>query len=201
MMIFFFQILACISCFEVVSSNHAHVETWEVLNYSTIEVVGQTNINNFTCRIPSYEREKDVLYCEKRSDGKVTVKSTLTIPVTNFDCYHRIMTRDLQKTLKAETFPNLFIYIKHFSELPSLHQRFKTISSTTDIQLAGVNRTFKIDFVTSPAQNGYLEIKGETNMHFTDFNLIPPSKLGGTIKVKNELKVKVRLLLKKVQLS
>lgn len=198
-MTLFFQILMWISCIHLKASNSAEIETWEVLNYSTIEVLGQTNINNFTCKIPSYQKEKDMLHCEKKSDGKVNVKSILTIPVTDFDCHHRIMTKDLQKTLKASTYPNLFIYIKNFSELPSQFKINKSILSTTDIQLAGVSRSYKIEFSSTPIKNGYIEIKGETDMHFTDFNLTPPSKLGGTIKVKNELKVKVRLLLKRVQ--
>lgn len=198
-MILFFQMLMWISFFHGTPSNNTEIEIWEVLNYSTIEVLGQTNINNFTCKIPSYQKEKDILHCEKKSDGKVNVKSILTIPVTDFDCYHRIMTKDLQKTLKAQVHPNLYIYIKNFTDLPSQYKKNKSILSNTEIQLAGVNRTFKIEFVSSLAQNGYLEIKGEVDMHFTDFNLTPPSKLGGTIKVKNELKVKVRLLLKRVQ--
>ena len=66
-----------------------------------------------------------------------------------------------------------------------------------DIVLAGVTRSYDIKFTTLANTSSELELLGKKTLLFTDFGLTPPSKLGGTIKVKNELDVEFKLLLKK----
>ena len=59
-------------------------ETWVVSSASTLKVDGKTNINSFSCMVPSYGKSTDILVCEKSIDGcKVT--SHLTIAIALFD--------------------------------------------------------------------------------------------------------------------
>ena len=77
-------------------------ETWLVQASSSITVDGKTNINSFSCVVSSYGKI-DTLQCdtEKNSYDHYRINSTLEVPVVNFDCHHKIMTKDLQKTLKG----------------------------------------------------------------------------------------------------
>ena len=66
-----------------------------------------------------------------------------------------------------------------------------------EIELAGVKRTFQVQYAIHKTNHQNIELIGTRGVNFSDFNLKPPSKLGGTIKVKNELQVEFKLQLKK----
>jgi hypothetical protein len=171
-------------------------ESWLVKNLSTLKVDGKTNINSFSCIVPSYDRANDVITCEKSTQG-CKVSSQLIIPVESFDCYHRVMTKDLQKTLKSHKFPHMVIDFNSFSKLPSSLVHGSSFTGNADIKLAGVSRNYTIQFTSKKSNDENIELIGKRTILFTEFGLTPPSKLGGTIKVKDELQVEFRLFLKK----
>lgn len=177
----------------------ASKESWLVKNISTLKVDGKTNINSFSCIVPSYDRSNDVITCEKTTQGCI-VSSQLIIPVESFDCYHRVMTKDLQKTLKSHKFPHMVIDFKSFSKLPSHLVHGASFTGNADINLAGVSRNYTIQFTSKKTNDENIELIGVKSIKFTEFGLIPPSKLGGTIKVKDELQVEFRLFLKKTNI-
>ncbi|MBK8627598.1 MAG: YceI family protein [Saprospiraceae bacterium] len=172
-------------------------EAWLVKTHSSLKVDGKTNINSFSCIVPSYNRDNDVIICEKTSNG-CKIKSQLSIPILNFDCYHKVMTKDLQKTLKASIHPNMNIEFKSFTKLPSVLTSGSSFVANADITLAGVIRSFSIHFIAKKSASENIELVGKKTILFTEFGLTPPSKLGGTIKVKDELDVEFRLFLQKI---
>ncbi len=107
-----------------------------------------------------------------------------------------MMTKDLQKTLKMNEHPLMYIDIKSLNRLPN---EALQSGSTGDIHisLAGAKVKYQLQFNGKSYPN-YLELVGKRHIHFSDFGLIPPSKLGGTIKVKDQLDVEVRLHMRKI---
>ncbi|MBK8055883.1 MAG: YceI family protein [Saprospiraceae bacterium] len=193
--------------FIVIGYLHVHVfspkvkesnsEYWQINASSSLSVDGKTNINTFKCVVSSYGKT-DTLICDLNRGGNThfKIRSIMDMPVSNFDCHHKIMTKDLQKTLKINQYPLMYIDIKSLNALPG---NALTTGSTGDvhISLAGTKVKYQIRFTAKNHQN-MIEFKGNKTILFTDFGLTPPSKLGGTIKVKNELEVEVRLHLRKV---
>lgn len=170
-------------------------EIWLVRSSSSLLVYGATNINEFTCSVSSYGRMDTLIYhTNQYKQNKYKVNSVLNVPVSQFDCQNRIMTKDLQKTLKMDKYPHVVIDIRYLSDLPTSVQ--KVIEGHVDIMIAGVKKHFIIPFTPAKKQN-IIQLKGKKQVHFSDFNLIPPSKLGGSIRVKNELDVEVTLILSK----
>lgn len=174
-------------------------EIWMVKNSSTLKVDGKTNINAFTCFVPSYEKYNDVLVCHKSQNLPCKVQGQLTIPLESFDCKHRVMTRDLQKTLKSHIYPEMYIDFKSFSALPSHLSLGATFTGNADITLAGKIRNYVIQFSYKKTNSDNIELIGRRTILFSEFGLTPPSKLGGAIKVKNELEVEFRLHLKRIE--
>ena len=174
---------------------HDH-EIWIVNASSSLRVDGKTNINSFSCLVSSYGKA-DTLLCEinKTNLPYFRIHSILEIPVVNFDCQHKIMTKDLQKTLKMNQFPLMTIDIKSLNKLPK-----ETIGGTSSgdvhISLAGTKVNYQILFAGKNYLN-QIEFVGNKTIYFSEFGLKPPSKLGGTIKVKDQLEVEVRLHLRK----
>ncbi len=173
-------------------------EMWIIKSSSSLEVDGSTNINSFSCKILSCKQIDTLFFSSKESQHKqVKVDGKLRINVADFDCHHRIMTKDLQKTLQAHKHPQMIVKFLTFSEMPTSTQGSKMITGDVEIELAGVRKSFLVQYSINRISNNNLDLIGFRKVNFSDFNLKPPSKLGGTIKVKNELQVEFKLQLQK----
>lgn len=177
-----------------VSVPAAAQQQWILASHSTLKVDGKTNINSFACEIPTYGRT-DTLWTSPLSEGKIKAGGELAIQVAKFDCHHNMMTKDLQKTLKAGQHPLMKIRFTEFSKNFEEYTRAGRIEGEADIELAGVTRHMNIAFSVIPGAGGQVQLIGIKQILFSDFNLKPPSKLGGAIKVKNELLVEFKLYL------
>ncbi len=175
-------------------------EAWLIQSQSSLKVEGKTNINSFTCVIRSYGKSDTLIY---KSGGagllrQIQLAGSMQIQIHNFDCYHKVMTKDLQKTLKADDHPVMHIRFISFSKNPSTIKSFEKISGNVEIELAGVKKYFEVQYTIYAKEQGKMELTGVRQILFSDFNLKPPSKLGGTIKVRNELDVEFVLHLTKL---
>jgi len=173
-------------------------EVWIIKSSSSLEVDGSTNINNFSCKIHSYNQTDTLYFSPKDKTLKhIKVDGKLKINVADFDCKHKVMTKDLQKTLQAQKYPYMIVKFLNFSDMPSSPISNSLTTGDVEIELAGVKKTFQVQYAIHKTNHQNIELIGTRGVNFSDFNLKPPSKLGGTIKVKNELQVEFKLQLKK----
>jgi polyisoprenoid-binding protein YceI len=93
----------------------------------------------------------------------------------------------------------MIIDIKSFSRILSSVTYSSSITGKADITLAGVVKNYTINFSYRQIGSDNVELIGTRAILFSDFGLKPPSKLGGTIKVKDQLDVEFKLQLKKVK--
>lgn len=168
---------------------------WVLASHSVLRVDGKTNINSFNCEVPNYGRT-DTIWTMPGVGEKVKAGGELSIQVGKFDCHHKIMTKDLQKTLKATDYPLMKIRFLGFDKDLNKMVQPGYMEGEADIELAGVTRRMTISFAVNPKAQGYLQMVGTKQILFSDFQLKPPSKLGGAIKVKNELLVEFKLYFK-----
>ncbi len=169
---------------------------WVVLPGSNLHVNGSTNINNFACEITDYLLP-DTLICNKlNAKGQVlAMRGKMDLAIADFDCHNKMMTNDLRKTLKYKEFPNLTIQFISLNSFPDFRHPV-SITGVVDISLAGVKKRFDISYLFTIDPRQQLHLKGARAINFTDFNLTPPSKMGGIIKAKDLLNVEFNLNLK-----
>lgn len=175
------------------------VESWQVRSSSSLKVNGKTNINSFNCVIGAYNRTDTLEVIKPQHlNGECKADGKLVIPIERFDCHHKVMTKDLQKTLKSSQFPEMTIKFLTFSRSIDGLPSGSKVTARADISLAGARKTYDIDFEIKQYTQKQIELLGIKPLLFSDFGLTPPSKLGGTIKVKNELAVEIKLQLTRI---
>ena len=169
---------------------------WVVMPGSNVRVNGTTNINSFTCDILDYTFP-DTLTCFKQVDKvqMLPMSGKLQLDIEAVYCHKKMMTNDLRKTLQAKTYPKLTIHFVSVNSFPDFKKPSRIIG-IVDISLSGVTKRFEIDYLFTTDNQQVLHLKGDRNINFSDFNLIPPSKLGGLIKTKEQLGVSFSLNLK-----
>jgi hypothetical protein len=171
---------------------------WVVLQGSSLTVNGTTNINSFQCDIINYSLPDTLTLVKSVPKGQLLpMNGKLNLEIEAFDCHNRMMTADLRKTLKAKLYPLLIVKFISINSFPDFKNPTK-ISGLVDISLSGVNKRFEINYIFTGDEKQEVHLKGNQKIHFSDFNLAPPSKLGGVIKANDELLVEFRLHLKPI---
>ena len=101
----------------------------------------------------------------------------VVLKVDDFDCRNRMMTSDFRKTLNSDKYPNLTIKFLNFSK--GNGNRFNAV---VEVKMMNVVKKYNIEF--SQYKNSLVGIK---RLKFSDFNIVPPKKMGGMVYVKDEL--------------
>ncbi|MBS7252537.1 hypothetical protein KHA98_01055 [Flavobacterium branchiicola] len=146
-------------------------DTTLVINKIKIEITGISTVGKYNCS--NTFSIKDTIYI---NSTKKDIFNTV-IKMSNFDCGNKIMTRDLQGTVKVQKFPNSTV-------------------SITDIKPSGKNYRCKLNFYVTDKTLKYNDfilynadnkIQGTLNLKFSDLELEPPVKMAGLIKVKDDI--------------
>lgn len=174
------------------------VMSWEIQPSSSIRISGSSNVNSFGCEIIGGFRSQPIQsrhHAESTTSMKATMKGLVMVEVDKFDCKNKLITNDLRKTLRSDEFPMMTIHFLELERLPDVDSEVDFLSGRVLIVLAGQQRHFYLRFAFSKTPEGYL-LKGSRAFTFSDFDLSPPSKAGGLIKVRDDFDVGFSLVLK-----
>ncbi|HVW94521.1 MAG TPA: hypothetical protein VHA56_00965 [Mucilaginibacter sp.] len=164
-------------------------KTWIVNGNSNLRVNGSTNINKFSCVIPSYGHTDTLILAGVKNSMAVSLSGDIDLQIKSFDCHNSLMTRDLRKTLRDDQFPLLHIRFISLSKMPDVTAQESELTGLVDIGLAGVQKRFTIAYRLQKGAGGNIRLLGSQQIRFSDFNLIPPRKLGGMIRTNDTLYV------------
>jgi hypothetical protein len=174
---------------------------WVIQKTSNLNIAGHTNVNSFACVVNQYTRP-DTITCisgnDQRSTG-ITLKGSLLIDVNAFDCSNRPMTSELKKTLKQPQYPYLKITFLSLEKMPCQQARNESMKGYVNIEMAGVCKTFEINYELFTKSDACKELIGCRTFCFSDFGLEPPKKMGGIIRVKNEINVQFHLYIQQIK--
>jgi hypothetical protein len=175
------------------------VEKWIIEKTSNLSIEGKSNVNTFKCDIVEYLKEDTIFLYRNNALHQPTsiAKGGLTININRFDCHQNHITTDLKKTLRSKENGWMKINLLTLGYLQPAKQQ-QSIKGKVEIQLAGVTKTIEIDYKVEQRADGGLYLVGIRKLLFSDFGLVPPSKLAGLIKVDQEIKVSFYLLLRPV---
>ncbi len=152
-------------------------DTAVVINKIKIEITGLSTVGKYNCS--NTFSIKDTVYVN--SVKKNTFNTD--IKMSNFDCGNKIMTKDLQGTVKVKKFPNSTVSI---SDIKSMGKNYKC-----RLNFFITDKTLKYkDFILYNTDD---KIQGTLSLKFSDIELEPPVKMAGLIKVKDDIVINFSL--------
>ena len=154
-----------------------------VRSLSSLQIHGWTNINTFTCEQTYQSNDFRKIQLYREGEEIVFQDAELVIPVVDFDCGHKIMTKDFQEILEAESNPFLRIL------LHSLTGHGERQIADVSIRIAGRSRRYKMPVEIIQGNEMSMSGSGQRDVRFSEFNLEPPVKFMGMVKVKDELRI------------
>lgn len=169
---------------------------WVITAGSSLSVGGSTNVNKFSCAIAQYSQPDTLTFYQHPGGNNIQITGSLALKVQYFDCHNPPMTANLRQALKAKEFPHLTIRFINLNHYPTQFLNPETLKGQVLIGLAGVNKRFDINYRITPNGKKALTLEGTRQVNFSDFNLVPPRKIGGMIQTSNALQVKFNLQVK-----
>ncbi len=163
---------------------------------SSLSVNGTTNVNKFSCVIPNYDKVDTLSLSTGKIGHGVDLSGSIGLSISAFDCHNSGMTKQLQKTLDEKQFPLLRIKFLSLNQMPILTARPEAITGQVEIELAGVSKRFEVNYQITQNDQKSIHLLGTREINFSDFNLVPPRKLGGMIQTKDQLNVDFTLIMK-----
>ncbi|WP_353195154.1 YceI family protein [Parapedobacter defluvii] len=167
---------------------------WNVLPSSSIAIKGSSNVNTFGCDASGTFNAQPLVGILAKNGKSLDMKGSISIAINQFDCGNRMLTSDLRKTLKADEYPQMTIHFVWLERMPLCDGGEDFISGRVIIELAGQRKPFYLRYAFSKTSSGY-KLQGSRAFTFADFNLSPPKKVGGLVKVKDDFDVAFTLLL------
>lgn len=138
---------------------------------NAVVINGWTNIGTFKCANDNFQKSRSVYSFSGNQLPNISLK------VVDFDCRNKVMTSDFRKTLHAEKYPALSIRFLQFEKVRSNH-----FSATVEVKMMNVSKKYNIEFSEADGS-----LVGNKRLKFSDFNIIPPKKMGGMVYVKDEI--------------
>jgi hypothetical protein len=166
---------------------------WFVKNDCAIIINGESNVNNFTCKVDKYYSADNLVLFNNPGEKYTFSQNRIVIDPRQFDCGRAQLTRDFQQTLKTDENPEIIISFISLNRLPCETCKEDFVDGLVRITMAGVTKESVITFSVKPSLNGAKQFRGEHSFSFSDFNLDPPSKFMGMVQVKNHLSVSFSL--------
>jgi hypothetical protein len=159
---------------------------------SSITINGETNINRFQCKMNQTALNDSIVVKNIWLNQKLEFDGLkLKYQVNKFDCGIQAMNSDFQELLKAESEPYLYLQLNSITLHPH-NDAFEELDVDAEVEvlLAGVKKKIKIEggqvINHSSAQ---MTLKGDKELLMTDFNIEPPTKMFGMIKVTDDIEI------------
>jgi hypothetical protein len=164
---------------------------------STLNIEGTTNINSYKCAISRYVGNDTLVLHEGGKDIRpVFVKGAVELDASSFDCGMALMTSDFHRAINSEVYPAIVIDFISFERMPTYRASPEQFKGIMKISLGGVTKLFEVNCGIEANPSGVIHLVGSRDFLFSDFELTPPTRMLGAVKVNNALKVSFHLRLK-----
>lgn len=135
-----------------------------------VKINGSTNVSSFQFINSKFRNDRGAYSFSEKNLPNIILK------VSDFDCKNKIMVKDFQKILNSEKYPEMTI------RFINLTKNQTNLIAVIEVKMMNQSKRYHVEF---NIQNN--KLIGRKNLKFSDFNIIPPKKMGGMIVVKDDL--------------
>ena len=148
-------------------------------------VTGSTNWNTFRCQATDVAVSTQAALEEidrTRTDGLPAVESgALAVPVKSLDCGNPRMNSDLRNTLAADVNPVITFRLGEYAILNRTQPQ--KVKMDGALRIGNREQIVSVTGVVSRDANGTLRLRGERAINVRTFDIKPPRRFGGIMRV------------------
>lgn len=154
----------------------------------TVLVNGSTNVSKF--KLKNDLSRIDITRTCNNSDSLalLTKKYWFSIPARNFKTDNQQLYKEFLLLVRVKEYPEIKIGFT-LKDLHRLMESKTPVSFPVDISLAGKTKAYQITCSFSSCSGNCYSVSGSRTIRLTDFNIEPPQKMLGLIRVNNEINI------------
>lgn len=167
---------------------------FNLCRFDNLVIHGNTNISKFflTYQETVLDSTQEVFY--NLDEQPLNSLLNFNIPIQYIKGKNRAMLTDFHELFKAKDYPNIIVGINR-NQLIDLNKKLSAGDMEFEITIAGVSRMVESQYLVEDSCNDKISLNGCAKLKLSDFNIQPPVKFFGIIKVKNEVFINFRILL------
>ncbi|MGQ7871087.1 YceI family protein [Sunxiuqinia sp. sy24] len=165
----------------------AKKETFSRYMFDQVHIQGKTNMNDFRMEY------RDDNFCHVPSDfSKTNSLIEIEIPADQIEADSKIMLHDFLKLIHAKKYPTIAIEIDSQDIVFDSEGSYE--EKTIAVSMNGISRQFTCSTYSDACFGNQWCLTGELTIKLTDFDIEPPTKFLGLVKVKDEIFISFRIL-------
>ncbi|MFO8099071.1 MAG: YceI family protein [Salinibacter sp.] len=166
---------------------------------SQFQIQGNATVRNFTCVVEQVQGRarlpapRDTI---PETVAKRQTQAIVQVPVQEFDCGNDRMTDDLQETLKMDEHPEIRFDLVHATvgAPTDTARQWRTVNAIGALTISGKKRLVRLEAAGYALDAEHFRLRGCKPLEMTDFNVDPPKKAFGLIRVKDRVEAQFDLL-------
>ncbi len=171
--------------------------TLSVAPESKLWFEGKSTVRDWSCRAPVIQAALTLggdasAAAVLAGEGPVAT-TTFIVPTMKLDCDNGTMNGHMRKALAAGTHGEITFTLKSYDAAPGDGGTQGTL--TGELTIRGVSKPVTLPVEFTGAGNGGLRVKGMYALKMTDWGVVPPKLMLGTLKVNEVVMVGFDLLL------
>lgn len=177
---YYLLLLFCLVFFHLSARNEEKTDKTESCdNYVLIQ--GSSNINKFEF----VNNNPDLTNIPGNTEDD-KISQNIRIPVRDFSGPNKMMLNDFYKMLNADQYPYIKIMIETYDSASFDEESGATLLDTK-ITIAGKTKDYIIPCDVIYCEDAGVILKGNLEVQLTAFDIEPPKKVLGTVKVDNDV--------------
>ena len=178
------------------SQSHEDLTDLCSIENSEIVILGTSNVTDYTCKLYDFSNNSNIEISSEVYGHTIKLKNAkVKLKAKGFDCESRIMTNDFFKAIKGEEHPIISVEFHQFTLTQDVayYPVQHNIPSKISIRLAGVRNYYSPRLSSLTVKSDQLTFTGFVDLKMTEFDIVPPTALFGTIKTADEIRVEFQI--------
>ncbi len=193
----FTSVFFLIICLNSKAQDDSYNFSFEVAQNSSVVIGGSTNVNAFDCTYKGVLEKKNDRISGKSNGLILFLKGAeFILTVKEFDCENSLMTKEFGETLRASEYPKIIMEITKisFKDKESFNRGNTSMKTYMKVTAAGKPKTYIVDTKRKINSDNTVSFTGNFQVLIEDFDIEPPTKAFGLIKVNSELNIDYSLV-------
>lgn len=152
-----------------------------------VTIIGTSTIHDWECI--GNELSADIDFSTSNGYIKEINSLKVSIPVKSLKSGKNLMNKKLYDALKANDFPEILFSIAN----PIAIEQNGSALVVGDLTIAGISRRIGIETMVFQEINGVAIFSGSKKIKMTDFDVVPPEALLGSIKTGDQITIKFQV--------
>jgi polyisoprenoid-binding protein YceI len=156
------------------------------IDKNKIIIKGTSNLHDWKMEVEDINGNMDADIKDNKIESINSL--TLNVNVNSIKSGKSLMDKKAYYALKSELYPEIHFSLSGISDI-IINNKGQLVTANGILSIAGIKKSIQIKAIGSTYNNGDLGFTGSKSLKMSDFNIMPPTAIFGTLKTGDSIVV------------